>query len=228
MKNKWTKRIMKKNTEDKILLIVEGNTDLEIVKTIFEEALIPLESIDFIAANGMAHMPRIIKEHRNFYDEIVVLVDLDINNNFEAESVARLEISSEDYDYHVFTAVPSIESWLFSDIDNAYVKSKGTERTKEILSRLPMPDDIPYPRQLANNVFGKNNFRYVLNGFNINAASSRSPSLRKFVLGISDILRLDSNLKWENEYVRTAGRDVFAKLVDERNLLFTKHWMAKK
>jgi len=215
LKKYQSKIINKRTLEDKILLIVEGHTDLDIVKNIFNEALIPSERINFMVANGMLQIPEIIKLNRNVYSEIVVLVDLDINNNYESEHVARLEINSEEYKYHVFTAVPSIESWLFSDIDNAYLKSKGTERTKEILSRLPMPDDIPYPRQLANNVFGKNNFRNVLNGFNIHAAASRSPSFRKFVLGISDILCLEANVKWEDEYVRTAGRDVFAKLVDE-------------
>lgn len=200
-----------------VLMIVEGRRDLEVVETIFRILGINLlkQNIKILVANGLPNIAKIIATEKVNYKEVVALVDLDINNNFESEMVARINIKSKETGYHVFTAVPCIESWLFADHENAKLKAKNTSKAEMLLSRLPLPDEIPYPHLLAKNVFPKTDYRTILEGSNLNLAASRSPSLRKFILGVSKIIGVESGLQWEREYVRTAGRDVLAKLVDE-------------
>lgn len=212
-----TKRRHVRKQIESVLIIVEGCKDLEVVKTIFSMLDINASknNINFLVANGLPNIAKIIEKEKVKYKEVITLVDLDISNNFEAEMVARIKIKSEDTGFHVFTAVPCIESWLFADHDNAKEKSKKTIRTEKLLARLPLPDDIPYPHLLARNVFPDNDYQKIMKDSNLDLAASRSPSLRKFILGVAKVLGVESGLQWEREYVRSAGRDVFSKLVDE-------------
>ena len=199
-------------------IITEGETDIKIARSFLDKAGIPLKRIKFVSANGISTIRKIGKNlnSENFQGKIAILVDQDINSNFEAENLAKSRLNTEHSDVSVFTAVPAIESWLFSDIESVRSRVQKNKRTDEILSRLPLPDDIPHPKHLANSILRlKNTSDLFISEININIAISRSPSLRKFIFGVCKLLSIETKVEWEKEYVRTAGRDIFSKLVDE-------------
>ena len=206
------------DNSDILNIVTEGKTDTTIARAFLKKAGIPLKRVNFISAKGLSTIRKIVKKYHNheMHGKIAILIDQDINNNFEAEGVAKLRLHAEDSDISIFTAVPSIESWLFADIESVRSKEQNNKRTDELLSRLPLPDNIPHPKHLANSILGlKNSSESFIEEININIASSRSPSLRKFILGVCQLLNIIPKVEWEKEYVRTAGRDIFSKLVDE-------------
>jgi len=217
-KSSITSQFLFADGADVLHIILEGETDVRIASAFLQKSGIPLNRINFIVANGLSKIQEIIESLKSskLEGEVAVLVDLDINNNYEAEHVARLNLHADESDISIFTAVPSIEAWLFADIESIRDKSKSNKRTYELLSRLPLPDDIPHPRHLAFSILRlKDAPEKFISEININIATSRSPSLRKFILGVESLLNVESKVGWEKEYVRTVGRDIFSKLVDE-------------
>ncbi|WP_104047924.1 DUF4276 family protein [Vibrio jasicida] len=203
---------------DYLYLVVESDFDRKLASAFLSAAGIPTQRIEFIAAKGArnASLKAKIMIERNPEAKVAVLVDLDSNDNFESENKAAEKYNIDTRNISVFTAVPEIESWLFADLNAAKRKARNHERASELLSRVSLPDDIPYPKYLATRLFKLDEkFELVNRDIDIKLAVSRSPSLRKFVSGIGRILGVDVTLNWEREYVRTAGRDIFSKLVDE-------------
>lgn len=201
-----------------LYLIVESDFDGRLASAFLSAAGIPTDQIEFIAAKGAINAKQKAKKiiERESKSKVAVLVDLDSNDNFESERKAAAKYNIDDSDITVFTAVPEIESWLFADLNAVKMKARNQERASELLSRVSLPDDIPYPRYLATRLFKLDEkFELVSQDINIRLAASRSPSLRKFIAGVGEILGVEVTLNWEREYVRTAGRDIFSKLVDE-------------
>lgn len=201
-----------------IYLVVEGDFDRRLASAFLLSAGIPINRIEFIIANSAINAGRKARAiiEREPESKVAVLVDLDSNDNFEPEQKAATKYNIDDSCITIFTAVPEIESWLFADLDAAKRKATNKERANELLSRVSLPDDIPYPKYLATRLFKfDEKFELANQDININLAASRSPSLRKFIAGIGRLMGVNTKLNWEREYVRTAGRDVFSKLVNE-------------
>lgn len=201
---------------DILYLIVESDFDRRLASAFLSGAGIPTERIEFVVEKGAISAKRKAIIEKEPGSKIAVLVDFDSNDNFESERKAADKYNINSSDITVFTAVPEIESWLFADLNAAKRKAKNQERASELLSRVSLPDDIPYPKYLATRLFKLDDkFELVSNDINISLATSRSPSLRKFIAGVGELLGVEVVLNWEREYARTAGRDVFSKLVDE-------------
>ena len=201
-----------------LYLIVESDFDRKLAYAFLSAAGLPVHRIEFIAEKGAMSVSRKAKSiiKREPESQVAVLVDLDSNDNFQSESKAAEKYNIEDSEITVFTAVPEIESWLFADLNAAKNKARNQKRASELLTRVSLPDDIPYPKYLATRLFKLDEkFELVDQDINISLAASRSPSLRKFIAGVGKLLGVEATLSWEHEYVRTAGRDVFSKLVDE-------------
>ena len=203
---------------DILYLIVESDFDRRLASAFLSAAGLPINRIEFIAAKGAIAASRKAKSiiDREPKSNVAVLIDLDSNDNFEPEQKAAAKYNIDDSHITVFTAVPEIESWLFADLNAAKRKARNQERASELLSRVSLPDDIPYPKYLATRLFKLDEkFELVNQDIDIRLAASRSPSLRRFIAGVGQLLGVDVTLNWEREYVRTSGRDIFSKLVDE-------------
>lgn len=203
---------------NKLQLVVEGHFDKKLASNFLSLAGIPLDRIDFIVANGPLNVKNQVAKLRKGKpnSKVAILIDLDSNDNFEPEKKVASKYNIDLDSAAVFTAIPTIESWLFADIEAAKKKVKNKKRADELLSRIPLPDDIPYPKFLATRLFNfKEEFLFADGDIDLDIAASRSPSLRKFISGIGELLNVEPNVNWEKEYVRSAGRDIFSKLVDE-------------
>ncbi|MBT1443420.1 DUF4276 family protein [Shewanella sp. JM162201] len=201
-----------------LYLIVEGSFGCRLASAFLSAAGLPINRINFIVADSLVNSIKLAKSIINNKPEsqVAVLIDFDSNDNFESEKKAITKYNLVDSTISVFTAVPEIESWLFADLNAAKTKARNLERASELLSRVSLPDDIPYPKYLATRLFKLDEkFELVNQDININVAASRSPSLRKFITGVGKLLGVEATLNWEREYVRTSGRDIFSKLVDE-------------
>lgn len=136
---------------------------------------------------------------------------------------ARLELSSrynlEELSDQIFFAVPSLEAWLFADIQAA--KKSLANRTVPALDRVQFPDEIPAPKWLASTAFGAREKTFaaglhIIESMDIERAQSRSPSLREFLAGIAKHLGED---RYQSipDAERLIGRRLLGQLVIETN-----------
>ncbi|QXE92549.1 DUF4276 family protein [Geomonas subterranea] len=199
-----------------VVLLVEGDFDAKIVKSLFTAANFPLNKIEIHCAKGKHNIKKLYYELSfNSRKKFAVLVDLDYHSNFEPEEMARNDLHLDEA-VSVFCAVPTIEAWLFADIDAARKKVRNKKRGEELLNRIPLPDEIPYPRHLAQNLFTLNEkFEMMACDIDLNVATSRSPSLRKFIEGIGNLLGLEVMPLLGKCFERSVGRDLFCNLLDE-------------
>ncbi|WP_368084818.1 hypothetical protein [Vibrio splendidus] len=203
---------------NRLTIIVEGEFDRKVAYSFLRAAGIPMDRLEFYTAGGSREIKKLIEklEYSGISEPVVVLMDLDDSSNYESEKRLKEKYGLNKCFLNVFPAIPTIEAWLFADIEAARKKAKNKKRADELLSRIPMPDEIPYPRHLAVNLFALNEkFELINDDVDIKIAMSRSPSLRKFIIGVATLLNFELNFNWEEEYARTSGRDVFSKLVDE-------------
>lgn len=199
-----------------LVLVVEGDYDAKFVRSLFVTAKFPIERIEVIVANGK-HNIKTVAENiiNNQRQQCAVLVDLDYHSNFEADKLARKDLGLNE-SISVFCAVPTIEAWLFADIEAAKKRVRNKVRGEELLNRIPLPDEIPYPRYLAKNLFNLDEkFQMMAFEIDLNIATSRSPSLRKFIEGIADLLNIERIPFLGKQFERSIGRDLFSILLDE-------------
>ena len=91
-----------------------------------------------------------------------------------------------------------------------------------VIQRLPLPEEIPYPKHVALNVFreaGKgrysaHNLVPVLKSMDMGIAVCRSPSLRQFVEAFAPADTLDK-FSIAPTYARSMSRDALSNLVEE-------------
>ena len=87
--------------------------------------------------------------------------------------------------------------------------------TGAVVRRLPLPEEIPYPKDLAERVLGKH---YKDLGFleevDIGRCMARSSSLREFVFGIAGMLEVGATLLQES-MTRNITNSVFGSLLAE-------------
>jgi len=201
---------------DSTTIVVEGETDANIVHNIIKLAGYDRSKVNIYTLLGHSNLlQELDSEEIKHNDNIIVLLDLDIGSIHESEFVARAKSKIKNNNISVCTATPSIESWLFADNINLKKLIKETDKAEAIYGRLPMPEDITYPKQVLRNLLGaKYNINAIMSGMDINLSASRSSSLRNFLTELSIKLG-EPRVKWEESYVRSAGRDVFSKLVNE-------------
>lgn len=193
-------------------LVFEGEVDKKIATSFLKAAGIPMHRLNMHVVNGSREVISFINSASS--KNLAALIDLDENSNYRPDLKLREKYCIHDQSIHIFAAIPTIEAWLFSDIEATIRETKNNPRAQELLSRVPMPDEIPYPKMLAKNIFRKN-FDFIEREVNIEVAMSRSPSLRTFITGVAEAIGYELTFSWEENYVRSEGRDIFSKLVNE-------------
>jgi hypothetical protein len=173
-----------------IILFVEHETDAEVVKNIFIRLNV-YENIEIKPVNGKQNVLKSLQKFENQSDiKVAGLIDSD--ELFIADTRKKMQNEFVEKNIHLFFAVPCIEAWLFAD-DELALKQIKTDYNEYVLRRLPLPDDIPFPKDLASRLFGNYYGGKGLNvdflqKINLSKAVSRSPSLRDFLLGITELM----------------------------------------
>lgn len=197
-----------------LTIFVEGTTDAAIVENILY-ALNPRLSPTIKICNGKHRIAKTIKNLANDgRTKYIALIDADEPSVFDSREEAKHQLGNPSIP--VFCAVPTIEAWLFADdkIASHLAKNESAIRTIE---RMPLPESIPYPKYLAKQVLQnmKMPCEYkILRNIDIHRAAARSPSLRNFLVGICEVLELESDLP-DHSMSSTVSRDVFSTLLRE-------------
>lgn len=201
-----------------IILFVEGQSDKTIVEYILKVSKIPSELIEIhykkLGKYTLMDIQHRLPLHDN--DVIAYLMDVDAITIPDALTYAQNikdVLSMEGRPFELFYAIPEIESWLFAD-DELILKCSSNSKYKKVIERLPLPDEIPYPKELWMKIFkNTKDFSFLLN-MNISRATSRSLSLNDFLTRLSKILKLEiPNL---NESIsKNLDRRIFINLLKE-------------
>ena len=196
--------------DKKILLLTEGETDIKIVRAILEAAKFPIAQIEFEAANGWQNAFKIAKTKTHNFDKVIVLVDADEPTIPDAKLHWQKRLLNQDVE--VVFAIPEIESWIFADED--LLRKKRNGHASKTLDRLPLPEEIPHPKQLASYWFKNNSDWSFLAGMNIEKAVAKTPSLRDFLIKMGEALEIDTE-HLQKIVTTNLNRKVFANLLKE-------------
>lgn len=197
-----------------LTIFVEGTTDAAIVENILY-ALNSHLTPTIVVCNGKHRIAKTIKNLTNDGNvKYIALIDADEPSVFDSREAAERQLRYPSIP--VFCAVPTIEAWLFADdkIASYLARNESAIRTIE---RMPLPESIPYPKYLAGKVLKINELRHkyeALRDIDIHRAAARSPSLRNFLAGIYEVLKLKSDLP-DHSMSSTVSRDVFSTLLRE-------------
>lgn len=208
--------------KSKVILYVEGKTDETIVKEILTVAKYPLNQVNFVVTGGKRKMNNLLSElpppeSRQNEVQYAALIDLDSSTSYDAEQQAKQQLGNPP-NVAVFCAVPSLEAWLFADIEA--VKRHVESKHHQLLDRISLPEEIPYPKELATTIFGhrqqyEKSVLKMLSEIHIQLAASRSPSLRIFLAGMGQLLHVE-NIPVAHIYAhRSLEGDLFTNLLSE-------------
>ncbi|MFH7040775.1 DUF4276 family protein [Paucibacter sp. JuS9] len=198
----------------KLTIFVEGPTDKIIVRYILDAAGVS-ESVAIQAHLGVQAVREAIKGLDNRgADKFLALIDADEMSTADSRELALSKLKHPHIP--VYCAIPTIEAWLFADIDKARDGARSAQATK-ILDRAPLPESIPYPKVLAGHVFKKappGQAYSFLQGIDVPKAIARSSSLRSFLAGVFEILGRPATDEAQ-QLTGSVNRDVFATLLRE-------------
>jgi hypothetical protein len=198
---------------ERITLLVEGQYDQMIVAWILEAAGLPADRIDIAVADGkVGARKRVQSLPEGAAERTAVLIDLDEQSVPDAQARARAQLG--DPPVQVFCAVPTIEAWLFADDVLAKEQGAKDEEALAILRRIPIPEEIPTPKELARKIFGLPQHCDWLRRMNVQRASARTPALRTFLVGIGEMLGVPVTLASES-VGRSLSRSVLSGLLAE-------------
>ncbi len=200
-------------SERALVLLVEGQDDRAIVRSLLEAAQYPQERVHIMVMGGNAHVRSMLKsippEEASRY---AVLVDLDETGVADAAQRAREQLHHPAVE--VFCAVPEIEAWLFAD-DRTAARHMRSEEARMLLEHVPLPDSIQKPRRLAREVFGGGREKWAfVSEIDIEYAAARSPSLRAFLVGVGKLIGIEKESIVES-VGRSMSRDALAGLISE-------------
>ncbi|MEG1374423.1 MAG: DUF4276 family protein [Comamonas sp.] len=210
-----------------LTVFVEGESDKEWVSSLLPRAF-PRPDLDIriYACEGKYKALRQLNDAEKSEYPVhlaektinVALVDADAPNLPDA----RRELTDRHRLGHlsdrIFFTVPTIEAWLFADIDAAKNIAK---KAIPALDRIQFPDEIPNPYFLAREVFGigpraRMAGRQIIKSMNLERAQSRSPSLREFLAGIAKLLGED-RYQAIPDAEKLIGRRLLGQLINETN-----------
>lgn len=179
--------------ESRVYLFVEGPSDEDVVFTLLLRAGLPLDRLQIVIMNGRERIPVITAAERITH---VALVDTDGD---DPEAVRQRIFAAAGAGLaRVFCAVPSIEAWLAADEETA----RGLTRFESRLPRRPPEGARSVLTVLASCI-------------DVDRAAARVPSLREFLVGMSEVLGGDLAVRFEASAGRTMSREVIAGLVRE-------------
>ena len=200
--------------QTKVRLLVEGSADAAISEYVLRAAGLPTEEIEIHSCGGKSGVARELELLSQAGVLSAALIDADELSVPDSVVAAKLQLGVNAA--HVFAAVPTIEAWLFADIETAKrnVRSVGA---LEILGRAPLPELIPYPKYLAHQVFKKGHAREVyrfMEGVDVVRGASRCPSLAAFLNGMAAIVDYPLQLSGL-ALQQSVSRDAIASVVRE-------------
>lgn len=173
-----------------IFLLVEESRDRVVVERLLRRAGLPVERVRILETGGKQRA-RQVAESLIGVLPVAVLVDADEPPRADARSRAAEQpggLSGAE----VFCAIPCIESWLFADDLLLQRLFKEDAAVGAVVRRLPLPEEIPYPNDLAKKILGKFYKELdFLDEVDMGRCMARSSSLRTFILGISKMLSVD-------------------------------------
>jgi hypothetical protein len=143
-----------------------------------------------------------------------ILADLDEASVEDARTRIREQLDHPPAE--VFCAVPMLEAWLFADDRAVREYAKHDDEILRVVERLPLPEEIPDPKQLARFVFGStHNWIAFVDTIDIGRACARSPSLRSFIEGMGELLQQPSVPPIFDRVARHMTRDIISGLLRE-------------
>lgn len=149
----------------------------------------------------------------------VALVDADVSSLPDAKIALMRKLGEERLSDKVFFAVPTLESWLFADMEAA--RKQLGKKSAPVLDRVQFPDEIPHPKLLAAQTFGPHERTFmagqrIIESMDLERAMSRSPSMREFLAGIARLIGEDG-FQPVPDAERLIGRRLLGQLVSETN-----------
>jgi len=199
-----------------LLLYVENESDVFLVERLLKAARYPLEHIKILPSNGKKNLAHFMKNSWKLEGvKYAALLNFDAHTVFEAVEQAKKYLGLSETEI-LFCAVPTIEAWLFADIEAAK-RNVYSKHGRRLLNRVSLPEEIPHPRRLAYSVFGQQKaeqYAAVFDTFDLEIATSRSPSLKIFLEGVGELLSIDK-VPTTQVYSRTINRDIFSNLLSE-------------
>jgi len=199
--------------QERVTLLVEGRYDQMLVGWILEAAGLPADRIEVEVTGGkMGVRKRLESLPEGLAEQVAVLIDLDERSVPDAQARAREQLGGPTV--RVFCAVPTIEAWLFADDRLAEEQCAREDEALAILHRIPMPEEIPTPKELARTIFGLPQHCQWLRRMNVQRASARAPSLRTFLVGIGEMLGVPVPAASES-VGRSLSRNVLSGLLAE-------------
>ena len=190
------------------LLLVEGTADLFLVRCILTAAGLPVDQVDLRVSRGKEEN----LSSADSSDITVALIDLDETSVPDARARARQQLG--DPPFEVFCAVPTVEAWLFADEQLAEAQCANDPEALAILRRIPLPEEIPNPKELSRTLFGLPQHCGWLREMNVRRAAARSPSLRAFLVRMGELLHTPVPTASES-VSRSLSRSVLAGLIAE-------------
>ncbi|HNK47128.1 MAG TPA: hypothetical protein PKL17_20260 [Pseudomonadota bacterium] len=198
--------------EPSVLLLVEGRDDALMARWTLKAAQYPLGRLTIRAVGGKYRIASELKKLGAEAGRCAALLDLDERSVPDAVARARDQLGQPTVE--VFCAIPAIEAWLFADDNLALSQASLDEETASVLRRIPLPEEIPNPKELARVLFGPPvNWAFMQN-MDVQRASARCPSLRAFLTGMGRLLGV-STQPIEDSVSRSLSRNVFAGLLAE-------------
>jgi len=198
--------------QPKVELFVEGAYDAEFLAHLFPRAKLDSSQIQVHVSGRDAIRQRLHARPSADETAYVALLDADQPNVPDAREHARRELGNPHAE--VFCAVPSIEAWLFADPD-ALLECVEGHHARDIIGRLPLPEQIPYPAEMAARLFPDPSASFcAIDRMDLCRAAARSPSLHAFLRGMARITGQRIKLP-DDVHARSLGRDTFSNLIAE-------------
>ncbi|MGE5471200.1 MAG: hypothetical protein ACM3X0_10430 [Bacteroidota bacterium] len=195
-------------------IYVEGRTDEVVVRYLLQAAKLD-DGVTITVCGGKRNVAEHISGLSDtLWEKHIALVDADEMSVADSMSLAAMQLGHPEIS--VYCAVPTIEAWLFAD-DFSVLKGVRNEHAAQLAKRLPLPEMIVYPKQLAFNIFHKGDARRAyafLKAIDIDRAASRSPSLRAFLSGVAQALGEEFDVGTRS-MTRSISRDVISTLLRE-------------
>ena len=205
-----------------IHLFVEGEIDKIIINNILSAAQYPLNRVSIEVAGGKSNVVKFAKNAAKLSNQTQIIAALvDADTIYIQDAIVETQKQFANTNVEVFVTVPQIEAWLFAD-DFLIKKYGNKEQTKQI-ARLPLPQEITYPKEIYQNFLRKKNaygladeYAFLLE-MNIGRATMRCPSLSHFLRKIADLLHISTDITTpiENTSSNILPKHIFSNLIQE-------------
>ncbi|RVT93136.1 hypothetical protein [Sphingomonas crocodyli] len=158
-----------------LTIAVEGKTDRSVVENLLRSA--GVEDFNVIVADGHLHPKVSLRRLANLNITPPSIVVYDQDSGSVGDAVEPNKVS---LDAIFCPAIPSIEAWLFAD-SAAFFEVLG-EKAEAFQGRLPLPEQLPYPKFLKSTMLrDARDYHRLLQTIDVRKASARSPSLKFFL-----------------------------------------------